>query len=147
MYVVATTLKITVDNDMELYLDGNRAFVPNSGSWPTVKSVPIPANTRVIAVKGVDYGVVAGILASTVDGRIITNQGWKCTANTPPASWATAEFDDRAWPAAVVSYRNQNAPIWGTLPGISQHAWWIWTGQRSSTRPGFRPVAYCRLRA
>lgn len=74
MLFTATTLKITVDNVMELYIDGRPITVAQSHNWSAVKSVPLPSNTRVIAVKGTDYGVVAGILASTTDNLMISNQ-------------------------------------------------------------------------
>ena len=129
---------------MELYLNGVNVTVPNFDNWPVVKSVPIPSSTQVIAVKGTDYGVVAGILASSSDGRILTSSNWKCTYNTPPSTWTAVGYDDSLWPAAVESYQNVNAPDWGTLSGISPSAWWIWTGPRDSNGAGFHSIAYCR---
>jgi hypothetical protein len=132
---------------MELFIDGQPITVAHSHDWSVVKTVSLPYNTQVIAVKATDYGVVAGILASTTDNSMISNQGWKCTANHVPASnWMSTTYDDSAWPAAVVSYRNLNAPTWGTVNGISTSASWIWTGRRESGSAGYHPVAFCRYK-
>ena len=52
-------LAITVDNyAQQLYVDGVLVpQLPNYDNWQKVDIVDIPANTRVIAVKGRDVGV------------------------------------------------------------------------------------------
>jgi len=52
-------LAITVDNyAMQLYVDGVLIpQLPNYDVWAKVDTVDIPADTRVIAVKGRDVGV------------------------------------------------------------------------------------------
>ena len=51
-------LAITVDNIAdELYVDGVLTPLPNKNHWENVDIVTIPADTSVIAVKGIDKGV------------------------------------------------------------------------------------------
>lgn len=111
---------------MELYIEGVKInCLPNSGDWQKADAVTLPCAARVIAVKGVDYGVIAGILASTDDGSILTDSSWKCT-NQHYAGWETVGFDDSDWPAAHQVAIHQTLP-WKLVPGIRTNAFWIWT--------------------
>jgi len=56
--VGAMQLAITVDNKATyLYVDGVLTSLPNYNKWDKVDIITIPADTRVIAVKGNDWGV------------------------------------------------------------------------------------------
>ena len=120
------TLSITVDNSMELYIEGVKInCLPNHNNWQLADAVTLPCAARVIAVKGVDYGVIAGILASTDDGSLLTDSSWKCT-NQHFSGWETVEFDDSQWPAAHQVAIHETLP-WKIVPGIRTNAYWIWT--------------------
>ena len=56
--VVGLQLAITVDNAAtELYVDGVLTSLPNANNWKKVDTIDIPADTRVVALKGRDLGV------------------------------------------------------------------------------------------
>jgi len=100
--------------------------------------VVLPCETSVIAVKATDLHVVGGILASTVDGSILTNSSWKCT-NVYYDGWQLVNFDDSSWPSAYAIALHQTLP-WTLVPGIKTNAYWIWTPKYQ----GGDLVVYCR---
>ena len=104
-------------------------------AYSVAKSVPLPASTRVIAVKGIETDGGAGILGSTADGSIVTGQAWRCTDVQPASNWMTVCFNDAAWPAPPLVTKFYN-PY--TVAGISASARPIWTANHSF-------VVYCRF--
>ena len=80
---------ITCDNEIkEVYVGGqsvNVSSIDNAVNWRSTGTVSLPAGTTSIAVKCWDYGVIAGILASSTNG-ILTNDTWKCSA-TMEENW------------------------------------------------------------
>ena len=57
--------------------------------------------SQVIAVKAFnDASVDVGLLAKIDDDEIVTDSSWKCSA-VFYENWASAYFDDSAWPAAT----------------------------------------------
>jgi hypothetical protein len=134
---------------MELYFDGSLVTpLPHSNNWREVDHITIPANTQVIAVQGTNNELVAGILASSADRTIMTNSSWRCLPGSrhepAPAGWKDTGFDDSAWPAAVTSWRNVEAPWWGSMWAISSEASWIWTNFPPGS-DGWQERVYCRL--
>lgn len=136
-----SALTVTVDNQIiELYLDGTQVTgLKNKDTWGAVDTVHVPAATKVIAIKGFDYGQIAGILASGTFYK--TDASWKCT-NVYSDGWAAASFDDSAWPAATEIDVNGASP-WGPIAGISNDAKWIWTAKFTYGPDSDRTV-YCR---
>lgn len=135
---------ITVDNDFVLYVDGSEVKdLPNAGEYRKTDTVKLPAVTQVVAIKGIDYGLAAGILASGENFR--SGSSWKCTG-TYSDGWESASFDDSSWPAAKTIYRNGSGN-WGLkFSDISDDAYWIWTTSRKHGGPNSDKVVYCRAR-
>jgi len=132
-------LTITVDNTMRLYIDGTeKTGLVNANDWTKADTVDLPWTARVIAVQGTDVGAVAGILASTDDGSILTDSSWKCT-NVYYEGWQLVDFDDSCWPSAHVIALHQTSP-WTLVEGIKTNAYWIWTPKYT----GGDLVVYCR---
>lgn len=144
------TLNITADDGlMELYIDGVpvNPIPPPVIGWGAAKSIPIPAETKVVAVKSNDTAqVVASNLASIGYNYFLTDSSWQCSAvytagwmnPVPPASVA-------AWPSAVANELNPGTPfIHSAVAGISPLASWIWTRNSGYGGSSIDPVVYCR---
>ena len=115
--------------------------LPNGDKYNVADSVPITAETRIIAVQATNLpGGAAGFIASSTDGRILTNNAWKCTTS-PAAGWAYYDFDDSNWPQATQVTLNGEGD-WGAMMKntISSYAYWIWTSTPNDL------TVYCRLR-
>lgn len=136
-------LTITVDNKMELYIDGDlvSSGLPNKDGWPAADTVHVQAGASIIGVKGEDISVVAGILASGANAR--TDGSWKCTT-TFHEGWAGVRYDDSDWPAATVIDSHGVSP-WGIIVGIDSEAKWIWTPNHQYG-PDSDKIVYCRKR-
>lgn len=92
------------------------------------------------------FQVVAGLLASTADERILTDSNWKCTSQVSATDkWTSIDFDDKLWPAAVVAAKHSENDIHKVLPGISLKANWIWTAFSGYQGPKIDSTVYCRL--
>ena len=130
---------ITVDNDYNLYFDGvEQTDVPDHDDWHNTDSLDLSRYTRVIALRGNNTLGVAGILASTPDGFILTNSTWKCS-NTWYAQWNDVVFNDSSWQPAVEIGLN-GSPPWFQISSVHANASWIWNNQ------GFTDlIIYCRL--
>ena len=91
---------VTVDNEMEFYLDGAKITDDAMKTWNSVSTITYPLNTRVIAIYGRNTGGPKGILASTTTG-IVTDGSWRCS-NELMDGWMNPGFDDTAWPLAEI---------------------------------------------
>ena len=85
--------------------------------------------------------VVAGFLASVDDGKLVTDENWKCT-NTLFENWMLPTFDDSAWENASISGTNTASDIHKVLSAISSNAKWIWTNKFSGNT--IDKTVYCR---
>jgi hypothetical protein len=80
----------------------------------TVLTYSLASTTQVVAVKltnTIINGRVHGLLGSMPDGRIVTDDTWKCTAHLNQSSetkWMKASYNDSLWPNAVIQglYKN-----------------------------------------
>ena len=96
------------------------------------------------AHSGIANGGEKGIIASTLDDHVITDETWKCNG-LPEDGWNTCEFDDDHWQNAVELAEKGATPfggyqslddLWNKYP-ISANAHWIWTNDSSD-------AVYCR---
>jgi hypothetical protein len=130
---------MTADNAFRLYADG--VLLGSGSNWPTTYSFSTDAS-EVLAVYAWNWGGPVGILLSTSAG-LVTDSTWKCIDAhlVTSADWYKPDFNDMSWPNAVVFGYNGVSP-WGTRPGISASAQWIW----APTPPhGSQPQkVYCR---
>ena len=102
--------------------------------WEEATKIIIPNGTKVVAIhaKDIHWGV-AGILGSFSNGQV-TDATWKCHSSPVPSEWASADFDDSSWPAAV-EYQ------WIKIQNITDDAKWIWTKDNNVD-----DEVYCRVR-
>jgi hypothetical protein len=90
--------------------------------------------------------VVAGLLASTSDERVLTGSKWKCTSQvTATTQWMLPSYDDKSWPAAVVAAPHSASDIHNVLQGISLKASWIWTEKSGYRGTTIDATVYCRV--
>jgi hypothetical protein len=82
---------------------------------------------------------VAGFLASTSDGLLLTDSSWKCTSQPQTAGWADPNFNDNSWPAAVMVSPNRSPDVHGIIAEINSNAYWIWAADSGSSG-----TVYCR---
>ena len=135
--VLAETLGliISTDNANEVYLNG--VLLGSANDWAQSRnySAALQSGTNVLAVKGIDAGGVAALIAELTlpGGTVVSGPAWKVSA-TAPAGWETVGFNDSAWPAAT-SYGQYGVGPWNKnvtgFPGTSS-ANWIWTADNNN---------------
>lgn len=131
-------LVITVDDVLELYLDGNQVKnLPNYNKVDIPDTVKISPSVKVIAVKATNLIGSYGILASGT--TFISESSWKCT-NKYEVGWETTYFDDSHWPFATEVTQNGYGGLKPKVADIKDWAYWIWTSKNSDT------VVYCRFK-
>ena len=101
----------------------------------------IPSGTKVFAIHAKDYSYDEGILGSFSNGQV-TDATWKCRLSPVLSEWASADFDDSSWPAAVKHADHGSAPWEKKIQNIADDAKWIWT---KDYEPEGSEV-YCRVR-
>ena len=89
--------------------------------------------------------VVAGLLASTACGRVLTGTNWKCTSEVVAQDWMLPEYNDKTWPAAVAAAPHSTSDIHKVLDGISEKAFWIWTINHGYGNTKIDATVYCRV--
>jgi len=130
------TLRITVDNAVEDLVVNDQVLrlEPESATdWTKGSTVnfEVRPGKNVIAIKAIDKGVIAGLLAELQVGPsvLVSGEAWK-VALVAPEAWSTAAFDDSTW-ASATPYAPYGEGVWATrvagLEGLSADASWIWT--------------------
>ena len=125
-------MTITVDNVGDVFHNGEVVF--SNDAWTDSHTIRL-FEPCVLAIRGEDFGVIAGILASTSTG-VVTDKTWKCSG-TLEAGWDLTGFNDSHWEDARITGVNGDAP-WGLFADIDPSAKWIWSSGENDT------VAYCR---
>ncbi len=130
-------IKISCDNGYELYLNGT--LVGSGGNWEQAglyPSLSLVNGKNIIAVKGMDAGGAAALLAEVVTNgqRLGTGTGWKVSL-TAPTNWKDVAYDDSAWVAAT-DYGAYGTSPWGTraagMPSDTP-ARWIWSSNNNAS--------------
>ena len=127
------TAAINCDDNMTVYGDGIEIGKGN-GLWLTSQRYNFSRTTKVVAIKGVNFGGLAGIIGSFSNRLLTDGASWRCT-NKLVTGWNTAGFDDSSWPAAVVE--SHPAIVHG--PKVAAGAKWIWTDSVANDM-----IIYCR---
>ena len=138
-----TTGFITCDDECtSVFADGSPLVLHNAtyNKWRVATKIIIPSGTKVVAIHAKDYGVFAGILGSFSNGQV-TNTTWKCHSSPVPSEWASADFNDSSWPAAVEHGDHGSAPWNRKIQNIADDAKWIWTKDNYVD-----DKVYCRVR-
>jgi len=130
---------ITCDNGYELYVNG--ALLGTGNNWQSAQryqNTPLQVGRNVVAVKGIDEGGIAALLAELVVGgqRIGSSNAWKVSL-TAPADWKDPGFDDSAWVAAS-DYGAYGVSPWSKnaagMPSDTPARWiWSWDNDAHNT--------------
>ncbi len=128
-------LVISADNANEVYLNGVLLGTGNNWTQSKSYSAALQSGTNVLAVKGIDTGGVAAMIAELTlpTGKVVSDATWKVTA-TAPAGWEAMNFNDSAWPAAT-QYGQYGVGPWSkNVAGFpaSSTAKWIWTADNNN---------------
>ncbi|MFO7889391.1 MAG: putative glycoside hydrolase [bacterium] len=133
--ITGDSIKITITGDdaYDLYVNGY--FIASADGWSTPETYEVPTigGTNIIAVKGIDKGGEAGILAQIEfgDELFFTNENWKVTT-FEETDWEKLNFDDVLWNQATSLGLHGSAEPWASyqnVPGISttHPVHWIWS--------------------
>jgi|GEM_PF-1708712 len=127
-------LIISTDNANEVYLNGTLLGTSNNWTQSRSYSAALQSGSNVLAVKGIDAGGVAALLAelSWPGGSAVSDASWKVSV-TAPVGWTGAGFNDSAWPTAT-SYGQYGVGPWYNVAGIpsTSSAKWIWTSNNEA---------------
>jgi len=119
----AVRVQVSCDNQCEIWINGEPAGRSNEWSEPARVNAAkfIKAGRNVIAIKGANAGGTAGLVARVMEGNgrdarplAESSASWKLTGSNPGAGWEKPDFNDSAWPAAVVRAKLGDAP-WGNV--------------------------------
>ncbi|GMV14267.1 MAG: hypothetical protein HS104_31395 [Polyangiaceae bacterium] len=137
---VKAHLKITADNECEVFVNGTSVGTTNN--WASAVTIDVslnvhPSKKNVIAVKGTntssqagnDRGIIGELTIDVADAGtaalVLTNASWKAS-KTLVAGWTDVTFDDSTWMAATEIANHGDGP-WGNIL-TTTGAKWIWTG-------------------
>merc|ERR1712151_285230 len=128
-------VNMTADNQFNLIWDG--ALLGSGNEWWTTYTFDTDALVLGVIADNIHPGTPAGIILSTSSG-LVTDKSWKCikSYDISPKIWTAPGFNDDSWPYAVSFGYNGVGP-WGSKPGISPSAQWIWAEDDPTT-------VYCR---
>jgi hypothetical protein len=136
-------LNIAVDNELELYFDGVSNAINKDASakdYASVKTVPVPANARVLAVHGTDTGGGAGLWASVTGDALLSDASWKMS-EVLRNGWEQPNYDDSSWDNAI-DHGGLNDRY---KPLISANARRIWGKVADNLPYGVRTDVYFRV--
>ncbi len=145
------TLRITVDNVLEaLHVNGHAVAVDPATAvdWTQTSThvLALQPGRNVIAVKAVDQGVIAGLLAELTVGCSVldSSEAWR-VHHDAPEGWEQPDFDDSSWKPASV-YGDHPGGVWGTrVQGMDgSTATWIWN-EVNTLHGEIEPTVYFRF--
>ena len=140
-----TTIIATGDDVFELYQNGK--LVLKGNLWSTAKSIKVKLSPGdVLAVKGNDYGIKAGLLLSAKgDYNFVSDASWKIYIGKELPGWNTKGFKDVSWKNAV-SYGFYGVEPWKkkVVNFTDEKAEWIWSMNNKTGSKDIDPVVYFR---
>ena len=125
------TFTSLADDEHWVYVDGVEV---GHGFLSLPITVTVPDNTKLIAVKAVDYNNYAGFIGSLSNG-VVTDGSWKCTRDLV-TDWEKLNFDDSKWSAPTTTRANGDPQA----RGVASSAKWIWAGAYNDAKT----TVYCR---
>jgi hypothetical protein len=142
-----STLTITADSRLQLYINGNERLLANGGDWSQLDNVPLAASDRLIAFHAQGNSWCSGVIASTMTGDLLTGYAFRCTENLY-ANWNQLGYDDLNWRFSYIVGDNTEGsefcPKWQQIPQIHSEASWIWTANQTDDISGIDSEVYCR---
>ncbi|PFH45604.1 carbohydrate-binding module family 67 protein [Amanita thiersii Skay4041] len=113
---VCAEILITTDNDMVLYVNGNKIGTGDNYQISLRYCVRLDPVLNVFAVRGYNQwgptGVLAAIQITFADGSatsFVTDTAWLANAVVP--GFEAPSFDDSQWPPAVIQQNAGNPPL------------------------------------
>lgn len=162
----ATTISgnLTADNAFYAYLSTNDAvlgtLIASGNDWPTtfpLSAALTPGVTNYLHIEAINYGLWGGFLGQFA----LSDTGFKFangtqTLLTETTDWAGIYNDGNSDPslqqpwvmptAGTVSFGANGVGPWGTRPGISGSADWIWPNDpASSSDPTYIACQFCTV--
>ena len=98
-----------------------------------------------MAVSCKDDGKDKRGLLTSIKGKKLTVDNWKCT-NTMPVgdTWKQTGFDDSMWVKPDNNGKNYAVRPWGQIKDIINESQWMWVGSKESSDGGSDTI-WCRL--
>ena len=133
----SATLGIVVatDNTNEVYLNGVLLGTASNWTQSSNYSAALQSGTNVLAVKAIDTGGPAGLIAELTlpSGKVVSDASWKVSV-TAPAGWEAVSFNDSAWSTANQYGAYGSGPWFNNVSGFpnSSTANWIWTADNNN---------------
>jgi Domain of unknown function (DUF1929) len=140
---------ITCDDGYDMYFNGS--YRGSGSDWRQVQTynLTLQPGKNVVAIRGVDVGGVAGLLAELLVAgqRFGSNTTWKVSLTAPP-NWTDVNFDDSGW-ADATDYGPHGIGPWGENVGGfpdpgSTPARWIWSSNNDAHDVVFFRVSFIR---
>ena len=122
------------DDTQVIYVDGKQVNANNDQNrYPTPIVAIVPYDAKVLAVAVTNHLYGAGWKGYFLDGSVVTDGSWKCTAEFY-GGWMNVDFDDSNWPTPYISSAA------GTCSGFPASAKWLWA------KKGYNELitTYCR---
>jgi len=160
----ATTIggSTTADNAFFMYLSTNNSalgtLIASGNSWPTTFTIPAsaltPGVTNYLQIEVINYGLQGGFIGDfNLSDASFRFANGTLSLSTDTTNWAGIYNSSNNLVAAqpwvtptggVVSFGANGVAPWGTRPGISSGALWIWPNDASSV-PGGIACANCTV--
>ncbi|HEY9431236.1 MAG TPA: galactose oxidase-like domain-containing protein [Blastocatellia bacterium] len=136
-------ITITCDNGYDLYFNGGYRGSGSNWFQSQTYDLTLQPGKNVVAIRGVDAGGVAGLLAElrVAGQRLGSNVTWKVSLTAPP-NWADVNFDDSGW-ANATDYGPYGVGPWvANVSGMPPDtpARWIWSSNNDA-----HDVVYFRM--
>lgn len=126
----SASLVVSADDRDEVYFNGQK--IGSNSDWMTASTynLVLVSGVNVIAIKSVDTGGVAGLIAQLNIGDDIKNSdsSWK-VSTAQELGWESTNFDDSTWLNAISYGAYGVAPWFQNVTGFedSSTAQWIWS--------------------
>ena len=127
-------IKVSADNSYELYVNG--VLTGSNSAWNVAQVywIPCVAGKNVVAIKGIDLGGQAGLVAEIEfkGQHIVSNSTmWKVNKEEKNG-WETITYDDSNWPSATSYGAHGTALPWSQYQNVSNisttsDVQWIWS--------------------
>ena len=128
---IPAVIRVTADDRFELYLNGTQVGAGDDWHRTYYFNVNLRPGPNLIAVKGENLLLEAGLLFDMQAGktRVVSGPQWKTSVREVPG-WNQLGFDDSNW-SSPIDYGPHGVEPWGRLSQFPSDttATWIWGEQ------------------